>query len=173
MQTRSCWRSALFLLVGIGGCMGGPLPSDISEERSAATSFVLTQRAFALALAKQCRFDPATSVDLSSRAQTALESWERRNRARLDAASRYFEDYLAVVARREGRRKSTDRRSELTGQHTASGARAAQTSIEQAGGREGCSDLLASLGGGSFDLESAEFDPVLDELAARYAAPAR
>jgi hypothetical protein len=163
--------TALLLAAGLAACMGGPRPSDVTERRNAAASYVLTQRAFALALAKQCRVGPASSVDLTSRARIALESWEQRNRVRLDAASRYFEDYLAVVARREGRRKAIDRRGALTGQHTASGARAAQASVERAGGRAGCPDLLESLGSGEFDIASAEFDPVLDELADQYGGP--
>jgi hypothetical protein len=172
MRTYLRWRGAL-LSVGLAACMGGPPADAVSERRNDAAFYVLTQRAFALALAKQCRIDPEARQDLSSRAQAALESWERRNRARIDAASLYFEDYLAVVARREGFRKGADRRGELTKQHTASGARAAQTSVEQAGGRGGCPDLLEGLGGGEFDIESAEFDPVVEELIARYGASAR
>jgi hypothetical protein len=151
--------------------VSGPPPSAISERRNAAASYVLTQRAFALTLAKQCRFDPVSSVDLSSRAQAALEGWEQRNRARLDAGLLYFEDYFAVVARREGRDKAAGRRSDLTKQYTASGARAAQAAIEQAGGRGSCADLLQALRRGEFDIASAEFDATLDELAARYSAP--
>ena len=113
------WRSALCLVAGLAACMSGPPASEISDRRNAAASYVLTQRAFALSLAKQCRIDPASKVDLSRRAQAALESWEGRNRPRLEAASLYFEDYLAVVARREGRRKGIDRRAELTQQSTA------------------------------------------------------
>lgn len=163
--------SALFLVVGLAACMSGPPPSAISEERNAAASYVLTRRAFALALAKQCRIDREAKVDLTSRAQASLEAWEQRNRAGVDAAGLYFEDYLAVVARREGYRKSVDRRAELTKQYTAAGARTAQTSVDQAGGRTRCPELLEGLARGEFDLASAEFDPVIAELVTRYSAP--
>ena len=166
-------RSVLCLVPVLAGCMIGPPGSEISERRNAACAYVLTQRAFALSLAKGCRLDPAAKADLTGRAQAALESWEQRNRTRLDAASRYFEDYLAVVARREGRRKSIERRDELTKQYTTSGTRAAQTSFDQAGGRGGCPSLLESLAAGSFDLQSIEFVPVVDELVAKYATDAK
>lgn len=169
-------RSALFLMasllgLGLAACMSGPRADLVTDRRSAAVSYALTQRAFALALAKQCRVGPDSKVDNTSSAQAALESWERRNRPRIDAASRYFDDYLAVVARREGRSKASGRRGELTQQYAAGGARTAQTSVEQAGGRGGCPELLEGLSRGDFDLASEEFDPVLEELIARYAAP--
>jgi hypothetical protein len=173
MRTERRRCAALVLAFGLSACASGPSPSEVSERRNAASSYVLTQKVFALSLAKQCRFDPDTKVDLSSRAQAALEGWERRNRARVDAASRYFEDYLSVVARREGLRKGEERRGKLTAQYTASGARAAQSTIEQEGGRARCPDLLEALAGGDFDIASMEFDATLDELVARYGAPAK
>ncbi len=173
MRTQHRRRAALVLAVGLVACASGPSPSAISERRNAASSYVLTQKVFALSLAKQCRFDPEKKVDLSSRAQAALESWERRNRARVDAASRYFDDYISVVARREGLRKGDERRSKLTAQYTATGTRAALSTIEQEGGRAHCPDLLDGLAGGGFDIASMEFDTTLDELVARYGAAAK
>jgi hypothetical protein len=170
MKREPCpWPAVLLVVVGLGACAGGPPPSTVSEARNAAVGYALTQRTFAVALAQQCRTDPITRRDLSKPAQQAMQAWEERNRARLSAVSRYFEDYLAVVARREGRRKAVERRAELTRRYTQGGNATAQRAIEQAGGRESCPELLQGLARGDLDIVSAEFDPVLDGLVENYA----
>jgi len=157
--------------MAISACVSGPRASEVTERLNAAAGFALTQRAFALSLAKQCRFDPVAKVNRAEAAQAAMAAWTRRNQARIDAVNRYLEDYVAVLARREGRRKAADRKADLTRQYIASGGVTAQRMIEQSGGRDRCPELLERLERGELEPASPEFDRPLEELVQKYGTP--
>ncbi len=153
-----------------GACAGGPPPDAVSDARTAAARFALAGRAFAVSLAKQCRFDPESGDDLSSPAKAALDAWSERNERTVEAARLYVEDLILVTARRSGRRAAQDKERELSAQESGDGARAAAEALERAGGRESCAVLLEQLEAGQLDFASAEFEPLLEELRTRYPA---
>jgi len=162
------WRTWPLGLALLAACAGGPPPDTVSPARDAAVRFALAERSFAVNLAKQCRYDPASKLDLSPLAAAALRAWEERNQPTVSAARGYIADYLEVFARRSGRRAAADRERELAAEQTADGARAALRAIEEAGGRESCPLLLDQLGEGALDFADPSLDPVLAELRERY-----
>ena len=164
-------RATLPCLGLILACAGGPPATEVTEARTAAVGFALTERATVVALAKRCQFDPVADESLAERAQAALQSWSARNRVVIDAANAYQADYLAVFARRSGRSKAAEQEEILNRQYSDAGESVARRMIDEVGGRGACPELLERLAGGGLDVSSSpEFEPVLRELIQKYVA---